>query len=50
MEKRRKTAAWIAAAKEEWELINWAMIYAMMDSMPRRIQAVIDANGERTNY
>ena len=48
--KPKSQAAWIEAAQEEQELINWEKIYAIIESMPRRLQAVIDANGGRTKY
>jgi len=41
----------IVAAKEEWELLDWENIYCtLIDGMPRRIKAVIEAEGHRTKY
>jgi hypothetical protein len=36
--------------QEEWEKLDWGKVDEMIDAMPRRIEAVINANGERTKY
>ena len=36
--------------KDAWKSISIAMIEELVDSMPRRIQAVIAANGGPTKY
>lgn len=38
------------AIKEAWEAIPDEFFKALVDSMPRRVQAVIDANGWQTKY
>jgi len=39
-----------AQLKEEWKKIPRSTINALIDSMPRRCQAVIDAKGFATKY
>ena len=40
----------VEVAQEEWEKLPWKHIYDMIDGMPRRVEAVINAEGERTKY
>jgi hypothetical protein len=39
-----------AALQEEWELIPMSKVNALINSMPRRLQAVIKAGGGSTHY
>jgi hypothetical protein len=38
------------AAREEWEKISQDKLNPLVDSMNRRVMAVIDANGAATKY
>ena len=40
----------IEVAQEGWEKFPWKRMYDMIDSMPRRVEAVINAEGERTKF
>ena len=40
----------VEVAQEEWEKLPWKCIYDIIDGMPRRVEAVINAEGERTKY
>jgi hypothetical protein len=40
----------VRMTQEEWEKLHWGKVDEMIDAMPRRIEAVINANGERTKY
>ena len=40
----------MAALNEEWKLIPMNKINALINSMPRRLQAVIKAKGGTTHY
>ena len=40
----------IEALQEEWKKLDMEKVGALIDSMPRRLQAVIDANGGSTHY
>jgi hypothetical protein len=40
----------VRIAQEEWEGLDWELIDRMIDGMPRRIEAVIGAEGGRTRY
>ncbi len=40
----------IAAAMEVWELVEQRVHYSLSDSMPHRVQAVIEAEGWYTKY
>jgi hypothetical protein len=40
----------VTALKEEWVKLDTRIVNALIDSMPRRMQAVIDANGGVTKY
>jgi hypothetical protein len=40
----------IEALQEEWTNMNSEMVNKLIDSMPARMQAVIDANGGTTHY
>ena len=40
----------IVALKEEWEKLDMQVVNDLIDSMPRRLQAVIDAKGGSTKY
>ena len=40
----------VEVAQEEWEKLPWKHIYDMIDGMPRRAEAVINLEGERTKY
>ena len=40
----------IEALQEEWKKLDMEKVGALIDSMPRRLQAVIDANGGPTHY
>ncbi|QRV95341.1 Transposable element Tcb2 transposase [Ceratobasidium sp. AG-Ba] len=46
---RNKTELW-EALKEEWYRIHLSFIEKSYDSIPSRLQAVIDANGGNTRY
>jgi hypothetical protein len=35
---------------KEWEKLDWQKVDEMIDALPRRIEAVINANGERAKY
>jgi len=35
----------IEAAQEEWDKLDWQAIYNIIEDMPRRLNAVIDAEG-----
>lgn len=37
-------------AKEEWEKLDWEKIYKFIDSMPRRVRAVIKNKGSHTRW
>lgn len=39
-----------ATLQEEWAKLNMDMVNKLIESMPRRLQAVIDANGGSTKY
>jgi hypothetical protein len=42
---------YVLAAQEEWESLDWEMInYKILDSMERRVAAVVACGGERTKY
>lgn len=45
-----KTSELMSALKEEWDRIPLDVLIGLMDSMPRRCQAVIDAKGYSTKY
>ena len=40
----------VKVAQEEWEKLPWKRMYDMIDGIPRRVQAVINAGGERTKH
>jgi hypothetical protein len=40
----------VRMTQEEWEKLDWGKVDDMIDAMPRRIEALINANGERTKY
>jgi hypothetical protein len=40
----------VRMTQEEWKKLDWKKVDEMIDAMPRRIEAVINANGERTKY
>jgi hypothetical protein len=40
----------IEAAQEKWDKLDWQAIYNMIEGMPRRLNAVIDAEGGQTQY
>ena len=40
----------IQVVMEEWEKLDMAMVNNLIDSMPRRMEAVIDARGGPTKY
>ena len=40
----------VEVAQEEWEKLPWKRIYDIIDGMPRRVEAAINAEGERTKY
>ena len=40
----------VALVKEEWENVPDALILTSISSMPKRIQACIDAEGGHTKY
>jgi hypothetical protein len=40
----------IEALQEEWKKLDMNVVSALIDSMPRRLQAVIDAKGGPTHY
>ena len=40
----------VEVAQEEWENPPRERIYDMIDGMPRRVEAVINAEGERAKY
>ena len=44
-----KKSELIEALKEEWARLDMNMIKGLIQSMPRRLQAVIDANGGSTS-
>jgi len=44
------TSELFVAAQEEWEEIDQGAIDDLIDSMPRRIQAIINANGGHTQW
>lgn len=37
-------------AMEEWEKLDWDRIYAFIDSMPKRVKAVIKNKGSHTRW
>ena len=37
-------------AQEGWEKLPWMRIYKMTDDIPRRLDAVVNTEGEGTNY
>lgn len=43
-------AAMYEAIQNEWDRLTYDEILAIVDSMPRRIQACIEANGGVTKY
>ena len=45
-----KTAALFKVLEEEWKKISIDVIIKLVESMPRRCQAVIDAKGYATKY
>jgi len=45
-----KKSELIEALKEEWARLNMNKIKGLIRSMPRRLQAVIDANGGSTSH
>jgi hypothetical protein len=49
-ERPRNVEDLVRMTKEEWEKLDWDEVDRMIDAMPRRIEAVIKANGERTKY
>jgi hypothetical protein len=46
----RTKNALIEALNEEWANLNMDIVNNLIDSMPWRIQTVIDAKGEPTKY
>jgi hypothetical protein len=40
----------IEVAQEEWDKLDWQAIYDVIENMPRRLNAVIDAKGGQTKY
>ncbi|VDL68497.1 unnamed protein product [Nippostrongylus brasiliensis] len=48
--KGRNSAEKFAQLEEEWKSIPQSTIDNLLDSMPRRCQAVIDAKGFATKY
>ena len=40
----------VAAVQEEWAKLDMAKVNSLIESMPRRLQAVIDAKGGSTKY
>ena len=48
--RRLSMKAFEAALKEEWALITKERIERLIESMPRRLQAIIDARGYHTRY
>ena len=48
--RRLSMKAFEAALKEEWALITKERIERLIESMPRRLQALIDAEGYYTRY
>ena len=43
-------ARMIQITKEEWDNLDWEKIYNFIGSMPHRIKAIIELEGERTKY
>ena len=40
----------LEVAQEEWEKLPWKRIYDIIYGKPRRVEAAINAEGERTMY
>ena len=45
-----KKAEFIAAWKEEWKRLDMHQVRKLIESMPKRLQAVIAANGGSTSH
>lgn len=40
----------VEAAQEEWELLDWGTIYALLNRMGKCLDGVIAAEGRRMTY